>query len=347
MNRVKQEISKTTRDFSSDNIRFLLIVLVVFGHLIKMDASFPHAWKLYKIIYSFHMPAFLFLTGFYSKYNPRKILFQWCCPYIFFQGLYLAFVRYILKDTAYLQFTTPYWILWYLLVCIYYQLLIPLYDALRGRGAITIFGVALLISLLVGMDRTIGDYLSFSRFIVFQPWFLAGFYTRKYGLYDKWNNCTEKPLLSIISTLLVVFSVLILIKWDVSARLLYGSMSYSEADATLFDRVKAIFMAFSWIVFLFFSLRPLMNKHIPFITKIGQNTLPVYLFHGFFVKLLRLWLPDIAESFHYLVVTSFFVVFLFGNGFCRKIVSFTFFPWVEKLLFGGEFSNSDVITKQQ
>ena len=50
------------RNYRMDNIRCILIFLVVFGHMLTW---IPKADTPYRIIYLFHMPAFLFLTGYF------------------------------------------------------------------------------------------------------------------------------------------------------------------------------------------------------------------------------------------------------------------------------------------
>lgn len=47
------------RDYRIDGIKWLLIVLVTFGHVIEPALSNPIANKLYSIIYIFHMPLFV------------------------------------------------------------------------------------------------------------------------------------------------------------------------------------------------------------------------------------------------------------------------------------------------
>lgn len=50
------------RDYRIDGIKWLLIVLVTFGHVIEPALSNPIANKLYSIIYIFHMPLFVFIS---------------------------------------------------------------------------------------------------------------------------------------------------------------------------------------------------------------------------------------------------------------------------------------------
>ena len=65
MNMVKKNIE---RDALFDNYRAFLIVLVVMSHFI--DLSYEHNMifmPLKWFIVSFHMPAFLFVSGYFSK----------------------------------------------------------------------------------------------------------------------------------------------------------------------------------------------------------------------------------------------------------------------------------------
>ena len=57
------------REYQYDNLRFLLIALVVLGHLLEIAGDFPHRELLYELIYSFHMPAFLFLSGMFARFD--------------------------------------------------------------------------------------------------------------------------------------------------------------------------------------------------------------------------------------------------------------------------------------
>ena len=101
------------RNNRMDNIKFFLIFCVVFGHMLELVDT--GVW--YKIIYSFHMPAFIFVSGYFAQFNRKKIISVLVYPYILFQCLYLLFDAVLIKQNLALlkiQFTTPYWLLWYL-----------------------------------------------------------------------------------------------------------------------------------------------------------------------------------------------------------------------------------------
>lgn len=59
------------REFYFDNARLYLIILVVFGHLLRSYiGENPFLYALYMFIYSFHMPAFVLISGYFAKADP-------------------------------------------------------------------------------------------------------------------------------------------------------------------------------------------------------------------------------------------------------------------------------------
>lgn len=62
-----------------DNIKGVLIILVVIGHLLEPCARLGSVglagFRVLDFIYMFHMPLFIFLTGLFSKSVFKKWLF--------------------------------------------------------------------------------------------------------------------------------------------------------------------------------------------------------------------------------------------------------------------------------
>ena len=61
------------RDAFFDNMKFIMIFLVFFGHMIRLyidDNDLLRA--IYVYIYFFHIPIFVYLSGFFSK-NAKKV----------------------------------------------------------------------------------------------------------------------------------------------------------------------------------------------------------------------------------------------------------------------------------
>ena len=304
------------RNYKMDNIRFLLIFLVILGHFIELFQG-EFSLALYKIIYSFHMPAFLFLTGFFARFKPRKIFFNLICPYILFQTLYRAFDAFIIhgKDSFTLNFTTPYWILWYLLTVICYYLLIPLIDTENVRSRKIILGLAIAISLLAGYDSSIGYYGSLSRSFTFLPFFLAGFYLSKTKKMPQKNHLT----LPLSGLLALLCSFYIMNNSGITKQVLYGSYSYEKAGYNPLIKAILLVCGFAWIIFL---LSAVPEKKIPFVSLLGQNTLSIFLLHGFVVKLANEYdIFAFSETGNLLlaITLSLVIILLLGN------------PWVALL----------------
>lgn len=319
--------SQSTRDLSLDNIRFILIFSVVFAHLLEVCTPFAGSWRIYKFIYSFHMPAFMFLFGYNVRFSPERIVYRWFFPYVMFQCIYLIFVNDVLDTSIAFQFTTPYWLLWYLLVCIYNQLLLQLFDQEDKRRQILTVLSVFLISFLIGYENTVGYGMSLSRFFVFQPWFVLGFYTKKNNLLNRLQN---RPMRRIALLLFFVAMMLLPYVWMMPNGLLYGSISYSASGGSLWMRGIMTLMSFFMILILFVGMKPYISKDMGLITRIGQNTWPIFLLHGFFVKAVPVYCPKlVASPWRVLLLTSG-ILLLTGNKLCSKAIYYACFSWLEK-----------------
>lgn len=319
------------RDYALDNLRFALIFSVVFAHLLEICT--PSAGKdlLYQGIYAFHMPAFLFLFGYNARFSAKRIVFRWLVPYAVFQTLYTCFRILVLKDGAAFQYAIPYWILWYMLVCVYYQALLPVYDKVKGRGQVFVISGAFVLSLLVGYVDFVGYPLSLSRFFVFLPWFLLGHSLRK-------SDCAlpEKARIpaSLLSICVIILSVPFLMHENIPDDLLYASSAYSVSGGTVWMRLAVSLIALSWICFLFFVLKPRLNRKIPLLTSIGQNTWPIFLLHGFIVKALPVVFPEFVFLPRHALVICCAVLVMLGNRVCSKAIYYGCFLWMERFCLG-------------
>jgi len=333
MREVCEVNTRGTRDYGLDNIRFFLIFCVVFGHLLKRGEETVASNLLYEIIYSFHMPAFLFLFGYNIRFSVSRIVFGFSIPYLVFQSLYIFYECYILNKNVILQYTTAHWILWYLLACIYYQLMMQIYDVDSKKHQVVIVCVSFALSLLIGFEKTIGDYMSLSRFFVFQPFFILGFYCKKNDVLK--NLTVRKKIYSIISRIGlygVLLSLIYLKINNMPYELLYGYVPYNGYNITLERRATIMIISLCWIVFLFVVIKPYLNKKIPLLTTIGQNTLPIYLLHGFVVKAIPKFCPALLSTPWSMLPISCVILLAFGNKACQKGIHYLCFGWLEKYL---------------
>ncbi len=317
-----------------DNMKAFLIGCVVLGHLCEV-IKFPYSSYLYLLIYSFHMPAFVFLSGFCSSREVHydKIARNYIYPYVVFQTLYVLFDKVILKNDSDIQFVKPYWLLWYLMALIIWNLMIPFIttDSIKKRIVIMILSV--IMALLVGFDENVGYYMSLSRAIVFFPFFLAGFYGKEYGkvVFPQCFGVTisHKQILRVTTATVAVGIAILLFEYrkGIKVSWLYQAAAYEKWHYNAAIRLGAIICAVLMIHFLCVCTP---NRKIPFVTKLGQNTMPVFLLHGFVIRLLKYYPIPVMKQYPVLWSVLLIVLLLFVlssktvKKLCKPILSYPF-----------------------
>lgn len=275
---------KNQRDYYFDNIKLLLITLVVIGHVIEpLINTYSNFRLLYFFIYAFHMPLFAFISGYFLKNanNKKNILPKISnifIPYIIFQFFYSVFNIYVLKVQNFkLTFVYPYWITWYLLSLFTWNIIIPYFSKIKHCIIISI-----LISVLSGYDNNIGYYLSLSRTITFFPYFLIGYLFKKHYIDIFKHYITRSG--SVIALFFILFFINF-ISYKIDYKWFYGSFSYSQLDS--FGLPKYAIRIFTYLLAIFISVfvLVLIPKTKFFFTQLGSRTMTVYLFHGFIIKL--------------------------------------------------------------
>lgn len=264
-----------------DNAKFILIVLVVVGHVIGViEDRFLQA--LTRVIYSFHMPVFTFIAGYFHKQIKSKEILSHLGLYVVFQAVYLI-IRFILnKNNLELgDFLNPYYIMWFLFSLITWKLITP-YIA-RIKYAVVLLVVA---SVLAGYLPSIGTFLSISRTIFLFPFFLLGYLLQTKPII-KINKAVGYTILTI---LLICFYYLPTIKlgWF-SGPFSYSLLGANQWYAGLY-RIGIYAVLFMGSI-AFLSIVP-SGKH--FFTEFGRKTMTVYLLHGI--------------PIHALYLMSFFVI---------------------------------------
>ena len=119
--KMDKQLTAGGRDAYFDNAKALLIVSVVLGHTLSgMLGETRWMDSLYMFIYTFHMPAFIFVTGYYAKVLRTKkdwwkLTKSVVLPYFIFQFLYTAYYIYVLDLSVTFNFFEHLrWGLWFL-----------------------------------------------------------------------------------------------------------------------------------------------------------------------------------------------------------------------------------------
>lgn len=272
------------RDYFFDNAKFLLIVLVVMGHaVVPYIGEHTGVRTLYLIIYSFHMPLFFLIAGYFAKkaIDRRQFLKPVqtiLLPYLLFQGIYAVYYYFIEDRELVYPLLEPLWSLWFLLSLFTFYVLMVFF-----KYSIYLLVPAVLLGMLAGVWE-IAPVLSISRTLVFFPFFLLGYFMKK-----SWMNQVRtiiNPKISIIvfagaAVLLYPFADNIMFEW------FYGSESYAAlgigSGAGMMVRL-ALYIVTIIVSLCFLALVP--SRPTVF-SALALNTMYVYLLHGFLIRYLR------------------------------------------------------------
>ena len=256
-----------------DNIKVLLIFLVVFNHLIafqlvKVDVVVRYVWYAITI---FHMPAFVFMSGYLSK-KPQDVLRNvknLLIPYIL--GYSLNWYAYIWlgKSMDYELLRPSGTVMWYVLALFAYRLTIEALGKVRF-----IVPISIIFALWAG---TRPEFTT-SRIVVFFPFFVAG-YLGKRDYTKIVRKFKGKWVLVPISGLLLYGIPNFMIANEMPVDILRGNHSYqvSGMDDVTGMLIRLLMYLVSFVLVLtFLALMP--DRKLP-ITFVGRNTMGIYFFH--------------------------------------------------------------------
>ena len=305
-----------------DNARVYLIALVVFTHLFELVLRYDQpALSVYRLILLFHMPAFVFVTGYFSRpdlFTPKGLrtllLLAWA--FLLVNGLNHLWSVYAEGATFSVVhiITQPYFALWFLQAMIWWRVLLPLFSAgTSRRAAVLAICASVLVAVASGYLLRDGGWLTQSRAFFFLPFYVAGWRANQ----QKWKMPRAWWTRALaVGAFVSVFAALY---WGHAIRnseLLYGRMSFAEMGhltATSGLMRVAIYCVSAVLIAAFMQLVP--RKKLAF-TVLGLTTLSVYVWHAFGIRLIRFYNQRefFAGSWSAVVMWTVVALLMFGVG---------------------------------
>lgn len=195
-----------------DYLKGIAILLVLVGHCIQYGsgASFldnGDYWNniVMKIIYSFHMPFFIAISGYlfyysvknHGMFNGIKSRFIRLMPVCFTWAIILSFVDFVNGEFTGINlliyhFLTDFWFLWAIIFSIMCTVLIEILDDKFMGGGYTILIVIIFISLFIITP----DILWAHAYKYVAPYFIAGYFYAKNN--KNWLNSNVVGNISLI-----------------------------------------------------------------------------------------------------------------------------------------------------
>ena len=289
------------RIYKYDNVKALLIFLVVIGHMTTdyVSDSFLVRWTTLWI-YLFHMPAFIFISGLVHKRyitEERAALgisgetrMRWDKVWGFFLCGYGLKVFLQLTRTLMGQNPTWHWIAepgipWYLFVMAEYEMLFYFMRKIdeKAKPWMMITG-AFVLSAVIGYFPMIGDTFCLARMINFLPIYMIGYYMDM----KTFPEMINKTKYRVVSAVIVIATILMcaLGPWEMYSlrKLFTGRRSYAflaEYFPAAMTWGWAMRLA-AWAFAIVLSLAVIIlvpDKKLGYITTIGSRTLNIYFWH--------------------------------------------------------------------
>lgn len=269
------------RDEYFDNLKGFLIILVIIGNSLEAASTKSidtHFFVL--LLYIFHMPLFVFLSGYFSKLSNRttkekvkNTLKIYVCAQIFY-NVFNFFLFGMEGSKA--GILLPHWTLWYLLSMIFWYII----SDYIGNYKKWIIG-SIIYAMLAGLDNTIGTTGSASRTIFFLPFFIMGM-----AFKEEYITILRKNKLKFLISSIVIIILLWVINEDTPIELLFEYTKYTwYFNRPWFPMFLRGFHYISAII-VGITIMVLMPKKIGKLNQIGKRSLIMYLTHTGVIKIL-------------------------------------------------------------
>ncbi|NEA15676.1 acyltransferase family protein [Streptomyces halstedii] len=272
------------RDAWFDNVKYLAIVLVAVAHAWEPVMDDSRATRaLYMVVYAFHMPAFILVSGYFSRsfdMSPRKVkrlVSTVVVPYVLFETAYSLFRRYAggYDDTP-ISLLDPLFLTWFLVALFIWRVTTPLWRSLRHP-----LPIAVAIGLLAVTTPEIGDDLDLQRVLQFLPFFVLGLVLR-----PEHFELVRRREVRVLAVPLFA-GALALAYWlapRTQLGWLYHSSSAQELDAPWWSGVVIYLAMLAGALVLTIGFLALTPRRPLWFTVLGAGTICGYLLHGFLVK---------------------------------------------------------------
>lgn len=330
---------ENTRAAKWDNLKAILIFLVVFGHfLYSVPGDSPTAQKLILLIYTFHMPLFLFVGGLFSKSavsgskKGQGRVLVYALLFFLLSGITYG-IKIAAGQKADIELLGTYHVPWYMAVM---ALFLWLMRATCHLKAGLVLSASVLCACLAGYDPDVGNFLFLSKTVSFFPFFAAGYYLDaaklEKALAPRWVKAAAVVVLGGFFALVWLgegwyraqFSPLLMLS---------APAPYTKLPAPALGFFVRLFW-YALVTVVSLALIALTPKKPCFLSSLGRRTLPVYFWHVPLQQLygisgLAVWLPGHLPLPKTILIALITVLFLFllSRPVMARPFTFLMRPW--------------------
>jgi fucose 4-O-acetylase-like acetyltransferase len=285
-NAATSERSATERFAYLDNARYWVMLLVVIGHTLTPFLDTDAARGLWAWIYAFHVPAFVFLSGYAARnfrgkpHQLRRMVGTLVIPFLIIETTLQLITRHYTGEPDPMKVLSPQWLGWFLTALVVWRLTTPLWRAMKYP-----ITVSILISLLVPLTE-VPNVLALPKVLGFLPFYVAGMYMTQ----ERFERLSHLRIrIAGVLTLAIAFAISHQIAPDRIASWLFWRHRYGEAplSATALEGIwqRSQLLAVGFL--LTFAALSLVPHKRSWTTAYGARTLYAYLLHGYVILLLQ------------------------------------------------------------
>lgn len=303
-----------TRNPYYDNLKFILMILVVLSHFGFEQKNEPSMHAILNVLAAFVVPVYAVISGFFSRKitaQRKEDVLTLLVPYLILEVIHLGFTKVTGMGKGDVHIEVPTYQNWYLLTLFFWRMMIPYFRYVKPLAGVLI---ALCIGFSVGFFGEFNDFLDLHRTLYFFPFFIVGYYTEDLlAVIEKYKSLKWLSAIYLI-VFVVAISYFTISKTEIAEKLLYlfAPMFGYGKDLGNFILRLAAFGVTSVTVFAFLLV---MTDKATFFTKFGANTFNVYVFHMFLVwpliPLIQPYTPIFSEFLA--LVLSVMITFLLSS----------------------------------
>lgn len=285
------------RDIKLSNVKGLLIFLVVLGHLISPYQE--DYYGLYLFIYTFHMPLFVMMSGYFAKRTSLRKVLNLILLYLIFQPIYRYFIVLIgVADEFRIKYEHPYYQLWYLTSMIAWLLILLAinHTALKRVNKVLLVSVCFLIG---GLSRVfaapfeafVKDYyqefnphfLSYQRTLYFLPYFILGATLSGEHMRKVYESLKAKRIIAATASigLYIYYSIG---NTGNMEKIFKGSSALEKMSGEISLKFINILIVYIIAMLMCYIIMNIITDKKCFLTKWGDRSLPIFIFHMFFAR---------------------------------------------------------------
>jgi len=261
-----------------DNLKFILITLVVAGHFADQLTDYSSIYSsIYLFIYAFHMPLFIFISGYFhsDRNTTKKVLFYTSLGFLYKIVSFL--IDRLNGDSQYIfNLLADSGLAWFMFVLAIYTFALSL---LKDQNKKFILIGSIILACFIGYDKSIGDFLYLSRAIIFFPFYLLGTMIKSFDILEFKR---KYPLLKVVALLIfIAWGILCITKVNTLYGLRYmfsGRHPFPDGIITYGPIIRLACYIISAVLGLSLILLA-TSKKIKWISNFGKNTINVYFWH--------------------------------------------------------------------